>query len=61
MKQSELVKQLKKIGCYLKRDGANHQIWVSPVTGKTFTIPRHPSQELPTGTAENIMKDAGLK
>lgn len=61
MKQSELVKRLKKAGCFLKREGSNHQIWVSPITGKTFTIPRHGSQELPVGTAENIMKDAGLK
>lgn len=60
MKQSELVKKLKKGGCELKREGANHQIWKSR-TGKTFTVPRHGSKEIPLGTAESILKDAGLK
>ncbi|MCD7854837.1 MAG: type II toxin-antitoxin system HicA family toxin [Clostridiales bacterium] len=25
-----------------------------------FTVPRHGSKEIPSGTANNIMKDAGL-
>lgn len=60
MKVSELVKQIKKIGCYKVKEGANHEIWFSPVTGKQFTIPRHYSQELKTGTENNIRKDSGL-
>ncbi len=42
-------------------EGSNHEIWINPVTGCKFTIPRHPSQEVKTGTANSIYKAAGLK
>ena len=61
MKTSELVKKVKKIGCYLVEHGKEHDKWHNPVTGKDFRMPRHPSKEIPAGTAEQIMKDAGLK
>lgn len=61
MKTSELTKKLKKAGCYLLEHGANHDVWCSPITGKEFIVPRHSSQEIKTGTANSIMKDAGLK
>ncbi|MBQ7679064.1 MAG: type II toxin-antitoxin system HicA family toxin [Butyrivibrio sp.] len=61
MKVSELIRQLKKIKCYITDHGARHDEWYSPVTGKTFRVPRHQSQELPTGTANRIKEDAGLK
>lgn len=60
VKISELVKELKRIGCYKTREGSNHEIWKSPVTGMKFQIPRHYSQELPTGTEKDIRKKAGL-
>lgn len=34
MKFSELEKQLKAIGCFIQREGSEHSIWYSPVTGK---------------------------
>ena len=61
MKTSELVKILKKSKCQLSWNGANHDVWYSPITGKTFIVPRHPSQEIATGTANKILKIAGLK
>lgn len=60
MKVSELIEILKKKKCYLKRHGKNHDIWCSEVTGKQFSVPRHPSQDVPKGTFENIKKDAGF-
>lgn len=60
LKVSELTKKLKKIGCYLTAHGKEHDKWYSPVTGNTFRVPRHQSQEIPTGTANRIMKDSGL-
>lgn len=60
MKTSELTKKLKKAGCYLIEHGKEHDKWYSPLTGRTFTVPRHMSKELATGTAKNILKDAGL-
>lgn len=61
MKVSEMIKKLKKIGCYILSHGKEHDEWYSPVTGKTFRVPRHPSKELPNGTENSIKKDAGLK
>ena len=60
-KVSEIVKKIKKqTNCYLFREGRNHEIWLNPDTGKEFQIPRHYSKELPIGTANNILKAAGL-
>ena len=61
VKASELVKLAKKRGCYIKRHGSEHDIWCSPMTGNTASIPRHQSKEVATGTAQNIMRDLGLK
>ncbi len=61
MKTSELIKKLRKIGCYIVEHGARHDKWHSPITGKDFRVWRHPSKEIPMGTAEQIIKDAGLK
>jgi predicted RNA binding protein YcfA (HicA-like mRNA interferase family) len=61
MKASELTRLAKKNGCYIKRHGAEHDIWVNPITGNTARIPRHPSKEVATGTAHRIITDLGLK
>ncbi|MCC8067483.1 MAG: type II toxin-antitoxin system HicA family toxin [Clostridiales bacterium] len=60
MKTSECNKLLKKAGCYVIRQGTNHTIWFSPVTGKQFAVPRHKG-EIKTGTVNSILKDAGIK
>lgn len=61
MKVSELVKLLKKNKCHLIEHGKEHDKWHSANTGKNFMVPRHPSKDLPIGTLNNILKDAGLK
>lgn len=61
MKVSELIEQLKSIGCEFVEHGSEHDKWFSPRTGKHFRIPRHRSKEIPTGTYNRIAKDAGLK
>ena len=61
MKVSELVKIAKKHGCFIKRHGSEHDIWIDPKTGNTSSIPRHQSKEIAIGTAHNIMRDLGLK
>ena len=61
MKVSELIRLAKKHGCYIKRHGSEHDIWVNPKTGATARIPRHQSKELATGTAQSIAKDLGLQ
>lgn len=61
MKTSELTKMLKGIGCYIVEHGKEHDKWHSDKTNKDFRVPRHKSKEIPTGTANSIMRDAGLK
>lgn len=61
MKTSEMKRMLRKAGCRKTREGANHELWYSPITGKQFAVPRHDAQELKTKTAESILKEAGLK
>lgn len=59
---SELKKLIKKkTKCYCIREGSNHEIWKNPNTGEEFQIPRHPSKEVKTGTANSILRSAGLK
>lgn len=60
MKTQELIKLLKKNNCYISRNGSRHDIWYSEITEKEFPVPRHKA-EIPTGTLNNILKDAGLK
>lgn len=61
MKYSELEKEIKQIGCYILKEGANHTIWFSPITGKKFPVSRHKTQEVPTGTLKSIRKAAGIE
>ncbi len=60
MKTSELKKMLAAKGCYLIKHGARHDQWFSPVTGKTFPVPRHDNQEVAKGTEKSIKKQAGV-
>ncbi len=61
MTVNELKKKLKRAGCYKIREGANHEIWYSPTTNTSFPISRHGKEEIKTGTANSILKSAGLK
>lgn len=60
LKVSELIKLLKKNGCYLIRHGKKHDIWFSPITKKQFPVPRHPSQDIKSGTLSSIKDAAGI-
>lgn len=60
MKTSELLKLLRKNDCQIVRHGAGHDIWKNQTTGNQFSVPRHKT-EIKKGTAEKILKEAGLK
>lgn len=60
MKISEVKKLLRKNGCYVLRQGSRHEIWVSPMTGKKFQVPRHGTQEIAAGTLRSIKESAGI-
>lgn len=61
MKINELIRLLRESGAILVRHGANHDWWENPKNGKRFPVPRHGSQEVPTGTLKSIKAKAGLK
>ena len=41
MKRREFIRELVKAGCYLKRRGAKHDIYINLRTGKKAPVPRH--------------------
>jgi predicted RNA binding protein YcfA (HicA-like mRNA interferase family) len=61
MKVSEFIRQLKKQGILFVEHGKKHDKYINPATGQSARLPRHPSQEIATGTREQILKDLGLK
>jgi predicted RNA binding protein YcfA (HicA-like mRNA interferase family) len=61
MKRGELEKILKKNGCYPLKAGNRHDRWFSVKTESIIVIPRHYSKEIPSGTLNNILKQAGIQ
>jgi mRNA interferase HicA len=54
MKRKELEKKLRKAGCYLKREGAAHSLWINSQTGVVEAVPRH--TEIKELLAQKILK-----
>jgi len=53
-----LTALLRGVGCEFRRQGrGSHEIWWSPVTGRSFTVPRNINN---TPLANAILKQAGL-
>lgn len=62
MKRWDLIKKLESAGWYLKRHGDKHDIYKhnNPVGERNIVqVPRH--KEINEITAQQILKDAGLK
>ena len=58
MKRSTLLQHLRKHGCYLKREGRGHSLWINPVTGTVEAVPRH--TEVPDLLARKISRKLGV-
>ncbi len=56
----ELAKLLEKNGWELDRIKGSHYIYKNPATNQTTIIPFH-NKEIPPGTANAILRQAGLK
>jgi len=41
MKRRDLEKKLRIAGCYLKREGGSHSLWINPRNGTIEAVPRH--------------------
>jgi len=55
MKRRDLERRLRIAGCYLKREGASHSLWINPKTGVIEAIPRHTEVKEPL--AMKILKN----
>ena len=55
MKRKDLEKQLRIAGCYLKREGGSHSLWINPKSGVIEAIPRH--NEIKEPLAKKILKN----
>lgn len=60
MKSRELIKMLKDDGWALKSIEGSHHHFVHPTKEGKVTVP-HPKKDLPKGTLNSILKQAGLK
>jgi predicted RNA binding protein YcfA (HicA-like mRNA interferase family) len=54
MKRYALLKHLRKHGCYLKREGKSHSLWMNPTNGIIEAIPRH--SEIPNKLVRKICR-----
>jgi hypothetical protein len=54
MKRIDLEKMLRIAGCYLKREGRSHSLWINPKTGVLEAVPRH--TEIKDPLAKKILK-----
>lgn len=60
MKSREVIRMIEVDGWYLYRINGSHHHFKHPTKKGLVTVP-HPKQEVPKGTMNNILKQAGLK
>jgi len=59
MKRRDLERKLRRAGCFMKREGGSHSLWVNPCTGVVEAIPRH--SEIKEPLARKILKSMGAE
>ncbi|MCP1121581.1 type II toxin-antitoxin system HicA family toxin [Robbsia andropogonis] len=60
MNSANLIKQIKADGWFLVHTVGSHQQFKHPTKLGKVTVP-HPKKDLPIGTVNSILKQAGLK
>ncbi|WP_286715189.1 type II toxin-antitoxin system HicA family toxin [Acinetobacter sp. UBA2581] len=60
MKSLDLIKMIEADGWYQVRCKGDHHHFKHPTKKRLVTIP-HPKKDLPPGTVNSILKQAGLK
>ena len=55
MKRKDLEKKIRIAGCYLKREGGSHSLWINPKNGVIEAVPRH--KEIKEPLANKILKN----
>jgi predicted RNA binding protein YcfA (HicA-like mRNA interferase family) len=61
MKVREVIKHLEEDGWQLVRTKGSHRQFHHPKKPGTVTVAGHASLDIPPGTLNNILKQAGLK
>jgi predicted RNA binding protein YcfA (HicA-like mRNA interferase family) len=61
MKVKEVIKLIKEDGWHLARTKGSHRQFKHPTKPGVVTVSGKPSIEVPSGTLNNILKQAGLK
>jgi len=61
MKVRDAIKLLKDDGWYLARTRGSHRQFKHPTKAGTVTVAGKPSLDVPPGTLNSILKQAGLK
>lgn len=61
MKFSELCRKLEKAGWYVERTKKHHMYVHDKKPGIKIPVGKHGSKEVPKGTLNSILKQAGLK
>jgi predicted RNA binding protein YcfA (HicA-like mRNA interferase family) len=59
VKRRDLIRELVNGGCYLRRRGKRHDIYVNPKNGKKAPVPRH--SEIKESLCELIRRELGLE
>ncbi|HMP75515.1 MAG TPA: type II toxin-antitoxin system HicA family toxin [Kiritimatiellia bacterium] len=55
MKRRDLEKRLRRAGCYLKREGSAHSLWINARNGVIEAVPRH--AEIKEPLAKKILRN----
>jgi len=61
MKVRDLIKKIEDDGWKLARTKGSHRQYHHPSKPGTVTIAGHPTDEMPPGTLNSVLKQAGLK
>lgn len=61
MKFREIVRLIEADGWTLVRQRGSHRQYAHPTKPGRVTIAGHPNQDVPKGTAGNILRQAGLQ
>ncbi|MEA3323871.1 MAG: type II toxin-antitoxin system HicA family toxin [Euryarchaeota archaeon] len=59
MKRRDFIRELVDAGCYLKRHGGRHDIYMNPMNGKKAPVPRH--SEIKGSLCDLIRKQLGIR
>ncbi|WP_374759338.1 type II toxin-antitoxin system HicA family toxin [Dyadobacter fanqingshengii] len=59
IKRNELIRHLEIHSCYLKRNGAKHDLYSNVLNSKQTTIPRHP--KIDKHLCEAICEQLGIE